>query len=249
MRMLPQSSALLICVLSLVGCRGVPGKPLPGSEAKRPDQVLDFATLYQENCSACHGEHGRMGVAISLANPAYLSFAGAANLQRITASGVPGTLMPPFSRASGGMLTDQQIAVLTHGMIDLWGKPSPLASLSPIAYTATLQGVPTHGAKLFSLTCSQCHGADGTGSPAANKPTGSLVDPTYIALISDQALRSLIVAGQPGQGMPGSDQVAAQPLTNQDVTDIVAWLASHRSQIPGQPYPQPPQLPKGDRNE
>jgi cytochrome c oxidase cbb3-type subunit 3/ubiquinol-cytochrome c reductase cytochrome c subunit len=249
MRILPQSSALLICVLTLLGCRDVPGKPLPGSEAKRPDQVLDFATLYQENCSACHGEHGRMGVAISLANPAYLSFAGTANLQRITAKGVPGTPMPPFSQTSGGTLTDQQIAVLTHGMIELWSKPSPPSALSPIAYAATLQGDPARGANVFAATCSQCHGADGTGATAAKPPIGSLVDPTYLGLISDQALRSLIVAGQPGQGMPGSDQVAAQPLTNQDVTDIVAWLASHRSQTPGQAYPQPPQLPKGDRNE
>ena len=249
MRMLPQSSALLICVLSLLGCRGVPGKPLPGSEAKRPDQVLDFATLYQENCSACHGEHGRMGAAISLANPTYLSFAGTANLQRITANGVPGTLMPPFSNGSSGMLTDQQIAVLTHGMIELWSKPSPLAALSPIAYAATLQGDPTRGAHLFVSTCSQCHGADGTGSSATTTSTGSLVDPTYLALISDQALRSIIVAGQPGQGMPGSDEVAAHPLTDQDVTDIVAWLAAHRTQTPGQPYPQRPQFPRGDRNE
>jgi cytochrome c oxidase cbb3-type subunit 3/ubiquinol-cytochrome c reductase cytochrome c subunit len=190
-----------------------------------------------------------MGAAISLANPAYLSFAGTANLQRITANGVSGTLMPPFSKISGGMLTDRQIAILAHGMIELWGKPSPLAALSPIAYTATLQGDPTHGAHLFATTCSQCHGAEGTGSPAANERTGSLIDPAYLALISDQALRSLIVAGQPAQGMPGADQVAAQPLTDQDVTDIVAWLASHRSQILGQPSTQTPQLPKGDRNE
>jgi cytochrome c oxidase cbb3-type subunit 3/ubiquinol-cytochrome c reductase cytochrome c subunit len=190
-----------------------------------------------------------MGAAISLANPAYLSFAGAANLQRITANGVPGTLMPPFSQTSGGMLTVQQIDVLTHGMIELWGRPLPLAGVSAIGYAATLRGDSTHGAQTFAATCSRCHAADGTGSPAADGPTGSLVDPAYLALISDQALRSLIVAGQPGQGMPGSDQVAAHPLTDQDVTDIVAWLASHRGQIPGEPYTQPTQFPKGERNE
>lgn len=249
MRILPQSSALLICGLCLAGCRVVPGKPVPGSEAKRPDQVLDFATLYQENCSACHGEHGKMGAAISLANPAYLSFAGTANVERILANGVPGTLMPPFSRASGGMLTDPQIAVLTHGMIELWSKPSPVAAPSPIAYSQTLQGDPIRGAQLFASTCSTCHGIDATGSAATKSPTGSLVDPAYLALISDQALRSIIVAGQPDQGMPGADQAAARPLTDQDVTDLVAWLASHRTQTPGQPYPQPPQSPRGDRNE
>jgi mono/diheme cytochrome c family protein len=117
---------LLLCALGLVGCRAAPGKPLPGSEAKRPDQVLDFPTLYKENCSACHGDQGRMGAAISLANPAYLSFAGAANLERITANGVPGTMMPPFSKCRRRhALTDRQIEILVQGMVSSWGSRVP----------------------------------------------------------------------------------------------------------------------------
>lgn len=229
MRIFPQISMLLFCALSLAGCRTVPGKPLPGDEAKRPDQVLDFATLYKENCSACHGERGRMGAAISLANPAYLSFAGAANLQRVTANGVHGKLMPAFSKQAGGLLTDQQIGVLAKGMIEVWGRPLPLAAFAPIAYAATLQGDARRGAQVFATSCSQCHGADGNGSSKTHEATGSLVDPTYLSLISDQALRSLIVAGQPDQGMPGTADVGAHTLNDQDVTDIVAWLASHRT--------------------
>jgi cytochrome c oxidase cbb3-type subunit 3/ubiquinol-cytochrome c reductase cytochrome c subunit len=249
MRILLEAPALLLCVLSIVGCQAVPGKPMPGSEAKRPDQVLDFVTLYQENCSACHGENGRMGAAISLANPVYLSFAGARNLQRVTANGVPGTLMPGFSKGSGGTLTDRQIEVLTQGMVTHWSGPSPLASLSPVAYSAMLQGDPVRGAQLFVSSCAKCHGSDGTGSTAAKPPTGSLVDSAYLALISDQGLRSLIVAGQPDHSMPGSNHAGAHPLAEQDVTDIVAWLAAHRTQAPGQPYPQPSKFPRGDRNE
>jgi cytochrome c oxidase cbb3-type subunit 3/ubiquinol-cytochrome c reductase cytochrome c subunit len=235
MKALLQLSMLLLCAIGLVGCRVVPGKPAPGSEAKRPDQVLDFPTLYQENCSACHGDKGKMGAAISLANPAYLSLAGAANLDRVTADGVPGTLMPPFLKKSGGMLTQQQIEVLTQGMIASWSKPG---RQSPIPYLKTLEGDPANGAHTFVRACSRCHGVDGTGSSAPNASTGSLFDPSYLALISDQGLRSMIVAGQPDQGMPGSDQVGAHPLTDQDVTDIVAWLAAHRTPTPGQPYLQ-----------
>jgi cytochrome c oxidase cbb3-type subunit 3/ubiquinol-cytochrome c reductase cytochrome c subunit len=215
----------------------------------RPDQVLNAAALYKENCSACHGANGRFGAAISLANPVYLSFAGTANLQRIISKGVSGSLMPAFSQSAGGTLTEQQIQVLTQGMIMLWSKPSALASLSPIAYAATQPGDPSRGAMLFTSNCAQCHGPDGAGSSVTKPQSGSLVDPSYLALISDQGLRSLIVAGQPEQGMPGSNQVGSHPLTDQDITDIVAWLATHRIQTPGQPYPQTPQFPTGDRNE
>jgi cytochrome c oxidase cbb3-type subunit 3/ubiquinol-cytochrome c reductase cytochrome c subunit len=213
---------------------------VPGSEAKRPDQVLDFPTLYQENCSGCHGDQGRMGAAISLANPAYLSFAGEANLERITANGVPGTLMPPFSQQAGGMLTGRQIEVLSQGMIAVWGRPSAPAGLSAFPYAGTLKGEPARGAQVFAATCSRCHGADGTGSATTGRPTGPLVDAAYLALISDQGLRSIIVAGKPDEGMPGAEQAGAHPLTDQDVTDIVAWLAAHRTQTPGQVYPQHP---------
>ncbi len=37
--------------------------------------------------------------------------------------------------------------------------------------------------------------------------------------------------------MPDWRSDAAQPLTDQQITDIVAWLASKRTRDPGQPYP------------
>jgi cytochrome c oxidase cbb3-type subunit 3/ubiquinol-cytochrome c reductase cytochrome c subunit len=206
----------------------------------RPDQVLDFPTLYRENCSACHGEWGRMGAAISLANPVYLSFAGTANIARIAANGVPGTMMPPFGKSAGGMLTDAQIEVLTEGMMSSWAGPNVPSRPSPLTYTSNLHGDITQGQKTFLLFCSRCHGADAEGKVAGTTHTGSLVEPAYLSLISDQGLRSLIVAGQPDQGMPGSTSDlsgdGARPMTDQEITDVVAWLASHRTAAPGQPY-------------
>ena len=37
--------------------------------------------------------------------------------------------------------------------------------------------------------------------------------------------------------MPDWRSDAAQPLTDQQITDVVAWLASKRTANPGQPYP------------
>jgi cytochrome c oxidase cbb3-type subunit 3/ubiquinol-cytochrome c reductase cytochrome c subunit len=240
MKFLPVFSLLLFCAIGLMGCRAAPGKPLPGSEAKRPDQILEFRTLYKENCSACHGNLGRMGAAISLANPAYLSFVGVANLERITANGVPGTMMPPFSKKAGGVLTDPQIAVLAQGIVSSWGRPSAPSGLNPLPYASNLRGDMMQGRNTFIAFCSRCHGTDAEGAVAGAMHTGSLVEPAYLSLISDQGLRSLIVAGQPDQGMPGSTSDlpgdGARPMTDQEVTDVVAWLASHRTTTPGQPY-------------
>ena len=189
----------------------------------------------------------------------------------MTAAGVPGTAMPPFGKSAGGMLTDQQIAILAEGMVSTWGNPSALAGQSPPAYASSAPGDPAHGQHTFATYCAQCHGADGTGGISPSRPpassvippamsdetpavhTGSLIDPSYLALVSDQALRSFIVAGQTEQGAhdwsayvsPTSTTLVDRQITHpavvdQQITDIVAWLASHRIATPGHVYKQHP---------
>src|SRR5215813_2584005 len=90
----PMFGALILVAagIALVGCSRIPGRPGPGPEVVRPDQVLDFSTLYKVNCAACHGENGRNGAAISLANPVYLAISGEDNLRQVAANGVAGRL-------------------------------------------------------------------------------------------------------------------------------------------------------------
>ena len=237
------ASVILATALGIasVGCDSAPGKPKPGltEETIRPDQVTDFNTLYSQNCAACHGDHGKNGAALSLANPLYLAFAGAQNLQRITANGVPGTMMPGFSKASGGMLTDQQISIVAQGMIKAWGNsPMPDNQALP-AYASSAAANPAQGQKAFGAYCASCHGADGAGVAGRGQP-GSLVDPAYLSLISDQGLRTIVVTGKPEQGMPDYRSYSGHALTDQEITDIVQWLASHRTTTPGQIYRQHP---------
>jgi cytochrome c oxidase cbb3-type subunit 3/ubiquinol-cytochrome c reductase cytochrome c subunit len=244
MRLLSVPLTLCALVVGVAGCERAPGRPGNEPEVLRPEQVMDFATLYGQNCAACHGEKGTNGAAISLANPAYLATAGAANIQRVTAEGVNGTAMPGFAKSAGGMLTDKQVAALTQGMIAAWAKPEPLAGQTPPPYASSSLGDAARGQEEFKTFCAQCHGADGTGAASANIRTGSLVDPSYLSLISDQGLRSFIIAGQPEQGMPDwrSHQSAggAHALTDREITDIVAWIGTHRTAMAGQIYRQHP---------
>jgi mono/diheme cytochrome c family protein len=238
------SFSVLTVALSLAGCSRIPGRPGPGPEVVRPSEVLDFATLYKANCTACHGVNGRNGPAISLANPAYLAVAGDDNLLEITAKGVPGKLMPPFARSAGGMLTDQQIGVLAHGMMEHWSKPDLFAGQVVPQYRATVSGDAARGQQAFGTFCARCHGVAGEGTTGdANSGSGkigSIVDGSYLALISDQGLRSITIAGRPDEGMPDWRSDGAQPLTDQQISDIGAWLASKRTANPGQPYPTVP---------
>jgi cytochrome c oxidase cbb3-type subunit 3/ubiquinol-cytochrome c reductase cytochrome c subunit len=207
--------------------------------------VLDFPTLYGQNCAACHGRDGKSGAAISLSNPVYLAIAGVQNIEHVTSAGVPGTTMPPFGKAPGGTLTDPQIAVIAEGMEQRWGRSDALAGQTAPPYASTSSGNAAQGQKTFATFCARCHGADATGAPVGNGViTGSLIDPAYLALISDQGLRSIILAGQTERGnhdwrsyMSGP---GARPMTDQEVTDTVAWLGSHRIATPGQPYRERP---------
>jgi mono/diheme cytochrome c family protein len=195
---------ILACALLLCACNRTPLE----SAALLPDQVLDFPTLYAQNCQACHGAGGRNGAAIALASPLYLATVGVANIQRIVAAGVPGSLMPPFATTSGGTLTDAQIAVLAKGMASAWGKPVPPS----VPYASTSTGDSARGRQTFTDECLNCHAAN------------TMLDPDYLALITDQGLRSFIIAGH---GFGQSEKPLA--LNDRQVTDTVAWLAANRA--------------------
>jgi mono/diheme cytochrome c family protein len=219
------------------GCDRLPGKPTPADVVLKPGQVHDFATLFHQNCAGCHGLDGKGNAALALANPVYFAMVSDDTLRRATAEGVPGTHMPPFAQSKGGDLTDEQINILVREMRARWSSPGALQGVTLPPYAASAAGDAHHGHEVFVTFCTACHGTDGKGT----SKIGSIVDGSYLALVSDQSLRTTIIAGRPDLGHPDwRNCVSNRVMTAEEVTDVVAWLVAQRSPTPGQPYPQQP---------
>ena len=217
----------------LSGCGTPHGQPRPGSEAVAPDAVLDFHALYSSNCAGCHGEEGRGGASIAVGDPVYLALADDAAIRKVIVKGVPGTAMPAFAQSAGGMLTDAQIDVLVRNMRSRWSRPGILDGANPPSYAAKSAGDAQRGQGVYGTFCQGCHRPQGRGGPKGSDITNG----SFLALVSDQGLRTIVIAGRPELGAPDwRGNVPGKPMSEQDVTDVVAWLASQRVQFPGQPF-------------
>ena len=226
------STLAMFAVALCVACSNASGRPARNSADVAPDQIVNFDVLYGQNCAGCHGVEGSGGAAMSLANPTFLAMADDDVIRRTSANGVPGTPMPAFAQSAGGMLNDKQIDALVRG-IRSWAKPNALRGTTAPAYAAQASGDAQRGANAYRTYCSSCHGADGRGGSKAS----SIVDGSYLALVSDQQLRTIVIAGRPELGAPDwRGDVEGRPMSPQDISDVVAWLSSQRPKFPGQPY-------------
>jgi cytochrome c oxidase cbb3-type subunit III len=222
-----------LAAIFLAGCVAPHGQPRSGSEVQAPNEVMEFGTLFAENCAACHGAEGRGGAAIALANPVYLAIVDDAAIRKVIAQGVPGTAMPAFAQTAGGMLTDAQIDVITKEIRSRWSRRGFLDAASAPPYTAKLTGDAQRGEAAYKTFCESCHGPSGRGGQKAS----AITNDSFLALVSNQGLRTIVIAGRPDLGAPDwRGNVPEKPMSDQEVTDVVAWLASQRAQNNGGPY-------------
>ncbi len=227
-------SPLLVAlvILILTGCDRLPGKPTLEDRWKPATEVTDFSQLYAQNCSGCHGADGHLGAARPLNDSLYLALVSAPALRAAITRGVPGTNAPAFGEQSGGSLTEKQIDALVEGMRSRWGKAEnfknvgfPPYSLQDAIAKGGTAGDSRRGAAAYQTYCAQCHGADGKGGPKG----GSVINPAYLALVSDQALRTTVIVGRSDLGMPDwRAYIPGRPMSEQEISDVVEWLASHR---------------------
>lgn len=227
-----------LSVLLLVGCVP-PGKPNPANRPEMPNQILSFETLYANNCAGCHGADGSLGPAPPLNDPLFVAIMPNDLLQNVVAAGRTGTPMPPSSTEHGGPLTAEQIKVVVDGIKTNWKGKNPLLGPLPTYAVAKSEGAQSvgsadRGAEIFKRACAECHGANGAGIDMDGVAASAINVPAFLALISDQALRRIIITGRPDLGMPAFNENEGrandfQPLTSSEIDDLVALLASWRA--------------------
>ena len=235
----------LLAVVLMAGCSvRLPGKPNESERWRAPADVTDFNQLYAQNCAGCHGAGGRLGAARSLNDPLYLAFVTDDVMRQAIATGRAGISMPAFSGQAGGHLTDQQIEILVTGIRTQWSRPDDFKGVEiprySVSETATAGGPSaisndvsaktshigdaSQGAATYRTYCSSCHGTNGDGGSA-----GSIVDPNFLNLVSDQGLRTTVVVGRADVGKPDwRGNVPGHPMSAQEIDDVVAWLAARR---------------------
>ena len=173
--------------------------------------------------------------------------------------------MPAFAQQQGGTLTAPQVQALADGIKKRW-KAAPPAPANLPSYLGAMtkppsQALPEKPAnvapaplredepvrtavlmqesrlKLFTRACATCHGGQGQGGKHGDQTIGAINNQAFLALISDQALRRIIITGRPDLGMPAYDGKQGrpsdfQPLTSAEIDQLVILLAQWRQSTP-----------------
>jgi cytochrome c oxidase cbb3-type subunit 3 len=227
---------LLFVAMLAAGC-DLPGRPKSADRPVPANQVMDFDTLYAARCAGCHGVNGTLGPAPPLHDPIFLAVVPDAELLRVITDGRTVTPeqkspMPAFAQDRGGPLTGPQVKVLADGIKKRWQASGSRSSSLP-AYIGPAQtggGKKDEGARVFARACARCHGSQGQGEKDGHPLRGRAINnQAFLALISDQALRRIIITGRPDLGMPAYNDKEGRPadyraLTSAEIDDLVALL-------------------------
>jgi cytochrome c oxidase cbb3-type subunit 3 len=183
--------------------------------------------LFEENCSGCHGEHGRGGLGLPLNLQSFLTIADTGYLMRSMRHGRPLREMPAFEKE----LTRAQMRAIAL-YIKSW-QYQPSRELPVVGF-----GDLAEGKALFSGLCTGCHGIGGKGGPIAGgghvigAVSGiggpALADPGFLKSATDQYIKATLMFGRIGTPMGAylKGRQGFVELRESEIDSIVAYLRS-----------------------
>lgn len=194
------------------------------AQAPDPAQIEQGARLYAANCAVCHGADGQGRVGAVLAKD-WPSIRPDLRVRATIANGISGTVMPAWSQANSGPLSDADIDALTAYILT-WESggtrlivPPPTSAPRPLLTAIPeVEGDPNNGAALFDQNCAVCHGADGRGR------VGAQLAKTWSSIRPDLGIKATIERGVEGAVMPAWSQANGGPLTDTEINDLTAFI-------------------------
>lgn len=200
---------------------------------------------FLKNCAVCHGDDARGRVGPTLKK----DFPGIRVdlfLKETISNGVDGSVMPAWSKAKGGPLTDAEIDDIVAFIRSL-GRPTPPINITPPP-TETAPPLPppastfpagdaARGAQVYAANCEVCHGDRGQGN------IGATLRKDWPGLNPEAFIEATVSRGVAGSRMPAWGQSNGGPLTNQQIADVTAYIRTLRPAP--QPTSAPPNIPTG----
>lgn len=169
------------------------------------------ASLYSAYCASCHGKGGEGAIGPVLRSDGLLQTVDAGYIARTVKYGRPIRGCPSFR----DQIKDEQAAKIAE-FVKSWqaGK-----TLEAPAHTVEPKKT-ARGEDLFSL-CGGCHGLEGEG--AMGPP---LLDPGFLASITDGELRRMIMWGRPGTPMKGykKGMGGMASLTDEEIDELISYI-------------------------
>lgn len=193
--------------------------------------------LFSQNCAVCHGAdaNGRVGPTLKKDFP---GIRVDLFLRETIANGVDGSVMPAWSRAKGGPMTDQDIDDIVAFLrslarptppINVTPPPTQTAAPLPAAVATFPAGDATRGTQVFTENCVVCHGDRGQGNIGANlRKDWPGIDP-------NKFIEATVARGVQGSKMPAWAQSNGGPLTNQQIADVTAYIRTFKAAPPPAP--------------
>jgi cytochrome c oxidase cbb3-type subunit 3 len=189
-----------------------------------PSPVELGAERYATYCALCHGEEAEgyaADQASAIGNQDFLAIADDDFLRSAIARGRPGTVMSAWGSERGGPLAAEDVDAIVAFL-----RSRQTAASIDVDAISVPPGEPMRGEAVWSVYCSDCHGATGEGADYL-----SVANPEFLAAASDGYLLHVIENGRTGTDMLPFDT----ELTSQNIADVVALIRSW--QMPVDPDP------------